>query len=73
MRLELLGCSYGEGIVSYYAPEGSDGSQGLLDSSYDGHVADGTLEDGIGRLVDGEIGGDNFRLDIGYGKGAYSI
>lgn len=57
------------GVVSYTAPEGSDASQGLYDSSYDGHVLNGILKGGLGRLMDGEFGADNFRLDIGYGKG----
>jgi hypothetical protein len=29
--------------------------------------------DGLGQLVDGEVGGDNFKLDIGYGKGEYAV
>ncbi|KAL3275362.1 hypothetical protein HHI36_020129, partial [Cryptolaemus montrouzieri] len=57
------------GVVSYEAPEGSDLSQGLYDSSYDGQKSEARLINGLGRLVDGEIGADNFRLDIGYGKG----
>ncbi|KAJ8948705.1 hypothetical protein NQ318_017873, partial [Aromia moschata] len=56
------------GIVSYTAPEGSEPSQGLYDSSYDGVRANGELSQGLGRLVDGDVGLDNFRLDIGYGK-----
>lgn len=54
--------------MSYSAPV-SDDSQGLYDSSYDGHRSQGILYNGLGRLVDGEVGLDNFRLDIGYGKG----
>ncbi|XP_064215339.1 discoidin domain-containing receptor 2 isoform X2 [Tribolium castaneum] len=69
LRIELLGCPYEGGIISYSIPEGSEPSQGLYDSSYDGTRNDGTLEGGLGRLVDGEFGADNFRLDIGYGKG----
>lgn len=56
-------------MVSYSAPEGSEPSQGLYDSSYDGIKSGGQLSNGLGRLVDGEVGLDNFRLDIGYGKG----
>lgn len=58
-----------DGVVSYSAPESMESSQGLSDSSYDGVVAEGWMRGGLGRLVDGEIGIDNFRLDIGYGKG----
>ncbi|XP_019870769.2 discoidin domain-containing receptor 2 [Aethina tumida] len=69
LRMELLGCPYTGGIVSYSAPESSESSQGLYDSSYDGRLSQGELTEGLGRLVDGEVGLDNFRLDIGYGKG----
>ncbi|CAH1372606.1 discoidin domain-containing receptor 2-like [Tenebrio molitor] len=69
LRIELLGCPYEGGVISYSAPEGSEPSQGLYDSSYDGVRSNGELEGGLGRLVDGEFGADNFRLDIGYGKG----
>ena len=41
----------------------------LGDVSYDGRKMYGTLTDGVGRLIDGEIGPDNYRLDIGYGRG----
>lgn len=57
------------GGASYSAPEGSEPLQGLTDSSYDGLRENGRLEGGLGRLTDGEVGADNFRLDIGYGKG----
>ncbi|XP_017777041.1 PREDICTED: discoidin domain-containing receptor 2-like [Nicrophorus vespilloides] len=69
LRLELLGCLYEGGVLAYTAPEGSEPSQGLWDSSYDGQRSRGELHSGLGRLVDGEIGADNYRLDIGYGKG----
>ncbi|XP_046402897.1 discoidin domain-containing receptor 2-like [Ischnura elegans] len=41
----------------------------LNDASYDGERRGAELFGGLGRLVDGEVGADNFRLDIGYGKG----
>lgn len=41
----------------------------LSDVSYDGRRMYGTLTGGLGRLIDGETGADNYRLDIGYGKG----
>nr|CAI5859950.1 unnamed protein product [Callosobruchus analis] len=69
LRMELLGCPYDGGIVSYSSPEGSEPSQGLFDSSYDGIRSNGYLTEGLGRLVDGEVGLSNFRLDLGYGKG----
>lgn len=61
------------GVASYSAPEGSEPLQGLIDSSYDGVHDSGYLTGGLGRLTDGEVGADNFRLDIGYGKGKYHI
>jgi discoidin domain receptor family protein 2 len=61
------------GIVSYQVPEDSarEPDQDLSDSSYDGARLNGELVGGLGRLVDGEVGGDNFKLDIGYGKGEF--
>lgn len=43
----------------------------LTDRTYDGvELEDGLLEAGLGQLVDGQKGPDNFRLDVnGYGKG----
>jgi hypothetical protein len=63
------------GIVSYHVPEDTsrEPGQDLSDSSYDGIRRDGELVGGLGQLVDGEVGGDNFRLDIGYGKGEYTV
>lgn len=55
--------------MSYTAPEGSERSQGMYDASYDGLNTEGLLQAGLGRLTDGETGMDNYRLDIGYGKG----
>lgn len=59
------------GVISYSSPESSEITQGLWDSSYDGQRSNGEIFGGLGRLVDGEVGADNFRLDIGLGKGAY--
>lgn len=69
LRVELRGCEDEGGVVAYSAPEGSEPAQGLTDSSYDGRREAGKLTGGLGRLTDGEFGADNFRLDIGYGKG----
>lgn len=42
----------------------------LTDRTYDGRETDGTLSGGLGQLVDGQKGQDNFRLDLaGHGKG----
>lgn len=60
------------GVVSYKIPEDAswkNGNEYLSDLSYDGRSENGYLVNGLGRLVDGMLGGDNFRIDIGYGKG----
>lgn len=67
----ILYVLFAGGVISYSSPV-SDDAQGLYDCSYDGHRSQGVLFNGLGRLVDGEIGLDNFRLDIGYGKGGLS-
>lgn len=42
----------------------------LSDQSYDGTVDGDRLVNGLGQLVDGQKGDDNFRSDIdGFGKG----
>ncbi|XP_068082101.1 discoidin domain-containing receptor 2 [Anabrus simplex] len=59
------------GVVNYQIPEDTtrETEEDLSDISYDGEHLGGLLVGGLGRLVDGEVGGDNFRLDIGYGRG----
>ncbi|XP_046671371.1 discoidin domain-containing receptor tyrosine kinase B-like [Homalodisca vitripennis] len=71
LRLELRGCAHHGGVVNYSMPEEPswEPGQDLSDVSYDGEKSDGVLRGGLGRLVDGTYGGDNFKLDIGYGKG----
>lgn len=58
-------------MVSYDIPEDTswEPGQDLVDVSYDGKKQNGRLLGGLGRLVDGTYGGDNFKLDIGYGRG----
>lgn len=42
----------------------------LSDKTYDGYLEDDKLINGLGQLVDGQRGKDNFRTDIhGFGKG----
>lgn len=42
----------------------------LSDRTYDGREEGGYLSGGLGQLVDGQKGPDNFRLDVsGNGKG----
>lgn len=60
-----------DGIISYTIPvDGSatDNAE-IRDLSYDGVVSGDKFQGGLGRLVDGVRGGDNFKMDIGYGKG----
>jgi len=65
LRVELFGCDWKEGIVSYSMPQGHvRGSELVLfDFAYDGEEKNGFLSGGLGQLVDGDEGFHNFRLD----------
>ncbi|XP_012341133.1 discoidin domain-containing receptor 2 isoform X2 [Apis florea] len=67
LRIELRGCKDTGGVVSYTIPESP--TIELSDISYDGKRQDNLLTDGLGRLIDGEVGADNYRLDMGDGRG----
>ncbi|XP_069671795.1 discoidin domain-containing receptor 2 isoform X3 [Periplaneta americana] len=72
MRVELVGCRWHEGLLSYAMPQGVQrGTEvDLSDRTYDGHEESGYLSGGLGQLVDGQKGQDVFRLDLkGHGKG----
>jgi hypothetical protein len=60
-----------DGITSYTIPlDGTvSDSTDMGDLSYDGEVHGDKIQGGLGRLVDGVHGEDNFKMDIGYGKG----
>lgn len=61
-----------EGLLSYSAPQGvrRGAELDLSDRTYDGREEAGQLSHGLGQLVDGQKGQDNFRLDLtGHGKG----
>ncbi|XP_031776705.1 discoidin domain-containing receptor 2 isoform X2 [Nasonia vitripennis] len=61
MRVELYGCPWNEGIVSYSMPQGDKrGTWEFFDATYDGHWTD-QLDRGLGQLTDGRIGPDNFK------------
>lgn len=63
-------------LVSYSMMQGVQrGNEvDLTDQTYDGIEENGRLSDGLGQLVDGETGADNFRLDRhGRGKGEGSL
>ncbi|XP_073975578.1 discoidin domain-containing receptor 2 isoform X4 [Rhodnius prolixus] len=72
MRVDVLGCSWQEGVVSYSMPQGErrSGEPDLRDNSYDGVEEGGWLSGGLGQLVDGHKGLDDFHMDVfGHGKG----
>ncbi|EEB18970.1 discoidin domain receptor, putative [Pediculus humanus corporis] len=70
MRVEIYGCHWNDGIVSYSMPQGDVRGTGweFYDATYDGYW-DGELRRGLGLLTDGKIGPENFRLGYyNYGK-----
>ncbi|XP_073823339.1 smoke alarm isoform X1 [Musca autumnalis] len=72
LRAEIVGCPWEEGIVSYSIPKGVQRGMevDLSDKTYDGTEQGDRYVDGLGQLVDGQKGKDNFRTDIhGFGKG----
>lgn len=64
IRLELYGCSYQDGPVSYRIPQGDRRGFDVqfIDETYDGSNENGTLKDGLGQLTDGILAGDDYRL-----------
>ncbi|XP_048779029.2 discoidin domain-containing receptor 2-like isoform X2 [Ostrea edulis] len=70
MRVELYGCTWEDGVLSYSMPQGdrrgkhSSDELAFLDFTYDGIIKDQHLYNGIGQLMDGEEGQANFRTDI---------
>ncbi|XP_070000871.1 discoidin domain-containing receptor 2-like [Penaeus vannamei] len=72
MRVEVYGCPYTDGLLSYSMPDGDPrgGDGALRDLTYDGARKDGWLSGGLGQLTDGETGHTNFRVDaLGRGRG----
>ncbi|XP_043654375.1 discoidin domain-containing receptor 2-like [Drosophila teissieri] len=72
LRAEIVGCAWEEGIVSYSIPKGMQRGMDidLSDKTYDGYEEGDHFVNGLGQLVDGQRGKDNFRADInGLGKG----
>ncbi|VVC28233.1 Coagulation factor 5/8 C-terminal domain,Tyrosine-protein kinase, active site,Protein kinase [Cinara cedri] len=71
LRAEIRGCPSDHGITSYTIPlDGSPGNNTeVRDFSYDGTMLKDKIQGGLGILVDGVHGEDNFKMDIGYGKG----
>ncbi|XP_051161708.1 discoidin domain-containing receptor tyrosine kinase B-like [Leptopilina boulardi] len=63
MRVELYGCYWSDGVVSYSMPQGDKRGNDweFFDATYDGHW-DGELRRGLGQLIDGRRGSDNFKM-----------
>uniref|UniRef100_A0AAR2IN53 receptor protein-tyrosine kinase n=1 Tax=Pygocentrus nattereri TaxID=42514 RepID=A0AAR2IN53_PYGNA len=71
MRVELYGCEWLDGLVSYSAPAGQemtlhDQHIYLNDTVYDGAVSQ-SMTEGLGQLTDGSWGLDNFTQSQIYG------
>ncbi|KAK3088243.1 hypothetical protein FSP39_016545 [Pinctada imbricata] len=70
MRVELYGCKWSDGVISYSMPQGDRRGRrdaedlAFLDFTYDGIIKDNYLSGGIGQLMDGEEGQTNFRMDL---------
>uniref|UniRef100_A0A3P9L0H6 Discoidin domain-containing receptor 2 n=1 Tax=Oryzias latipes TaxID=8090 RepID=A0A3P9L0H6_ORYLA len=68
MRVELYGCPWHDGLISYSAPEGQlmmppgYPPASLNDSIYDGTHERRPLFGGLGQLTDGVVGMDDFLL-----------
>ncbi|XP_037031217.1 discoidin domain-containing receptor 2 isoform X2 [Bradysia coprophila] len=72
LRAEVVGCVWNEKLLSYSIPKGVQRGLevDLSDQTYDGRDEGDQLVGGLGQLVDGQRGTDNFRSDIhGFGKG----
>ncbi|XP_011873232.1 PREDICTED: discoidin domain-containing receptor 2-like isoform X1 [Vollenhovia emeryi] len=64
MRVELYGCPWNDGIVSYSMPQGDKRNNWeFFDATYDGHW-DGQLVRGLGQLTDGKIGPDSIKMSF---------
>uniref|UniRef100_A0A4W6G3N1 Discoidin domain-containing receptor 2 n=1 Tax=Lates calcarifer TaxID=8187 RepID=A0A4W6G3N1_LATCA len=72
MRVELYGCPWDDGLITYSAPEGQlmmppgYPIASLNDSTYDGVHERRRLFGGLGQLTDGVIGLDDFLLTRQY-------
>lgn len=66
MRVELYGCPWEQSVVKYNAPRGEvrDLDIDLEDVSYDGVLEGGLMRDGLGQLVDGLYGDDDYQKQL---------
>lgn len=60
LRLELYGCLSSDHLISYKIPQGDRRS---FDMDFSDKTYDSSLANGLGQLIDGEIGSDDIRLD----------
>ncbi|XP_066294370.1 discoidin domain-containing receptor 2-like isoform X1 [Branchiostoma lanceolatum] len=65
MRVEMYGCEWNDGLVSYSMPPGQSRGEVLVnDATYDGAKSASLVYSGLGQLTDGITGPDNFLLDV---------
>ncbi|CAG9857262.1 unnamed protein product [Phyllotreta striolata] len=66
MRVELYGCQWTDGIISYSMPQGDKRGNNweFVDLSYDGEWSNNELKNGLGQLSDGKFGHDDFKTDF---------
>lgn len=66
MRVELYGCRWTDGIVSYSMPQGDKRGANweFYDAAYDGHWDGNELRHGLGQLIDGKFGNSDFKQDF---------
>ncbi|CAF0831961.1 unnamed protein product [Didymodactylos carnosus] len=69
MRVEVYGCLFTDGLVSYTMPQGKMSWNNLGDDSYDGSYSQktGILSGGLGQLSDGIMGSDDISSERGGG------
>ncbi|KAF6200808.1 hypothetical protein GE061_005254 [Apolygus lucorum] len=77
MRVDILGCVWQEGVLSYSMPQGeaskAAGEPDLRDKSYDGLEEANWVTSGLGQLTDGRRGHDDFTVDYyGHGSGEFA-
>ncbi|XP_021949331.1 discoidin domain-containing receptor 2 [Folsomia candida] len=65
MRVEIYGCAFRGGLLSYSTIQGSKRGENwnLFDYTYDGVWEGQNLSSGLGQLTDGRIGPNNFKDD----------
>ncbi|XP_045464943.1 discoidin domain-containing receptor tyrosine kinase B-like [Harmonia axyridis] len=66
MRVELYGCTWEQSVVKYSAPKGEirDKNINLEDISYDGIIEGNYVKDGLGQLIDGLYGDDDYQKQL---------